>query len=122
TRSRYLTKRSKRTPLQASVASSFSAATRATRVTSSPPTTAFSMGPSYSEPACCYTTGVGFRSIAPLLSLLALAGMADADDTQPTAYQAAVHLASKIGYRPSASANERRAHGYVARRFLAAGL
>jgi hypothetical protein len=65
---------------------------------------------------------VGFRSIAPLLSLLALAGMANADDRQPTAYQAAVHLASKIGSRPSASANERRAHGYVARRFRAAGL
>jgi hypothetical protein len=61
-------------------------------------------------------------SIAPLLSLLALVGMADADDAQPTAYQAAVHLASKIGSRPSASANERRAHGYVARRFRAAGL
>jgi hypothetical protein len=61
-------------------------------------------------------------SIAPLLSLLALAGMADADDSKPTAYQAAVHLASKIGSRPSASANERRAHGYVARRFRAAGL
>jgi Zn-dependent M28 family amino/carboxypeptidase len=65
---------------------------------------------------------VGFTSIAPLLSLLALAGMADAEDSQPTAYQAAVHLASKIGSRPSASANERRAHGYVARRFRAAGL
>jgi Peptidase family M28 len=65
---------------------------------------------------------VGFVSIAPLLSLLALAGMEHADDSQPTAYQAAVHLASKVGSRPSASANERRAHGYVARRFRAAGL
>jgi hypothetical protein len=61
-------------------------------------------------------------SIAPLLSLLALAGMADAEDSQPVAYQAAVQLASKIGSRPSASANERRAHGYVTRRFRAAGL
>ena len=65
---------------------------------------------------------MGFVSIAPLLGLLALAGMAHADDSQPTAYQAAVHLASKIGSRPSASANERRAHGYVARGFRAAGL
>jgi hypothetical protein len=61
-------------------------------------------------------------SIAPLLSLLALAGMADADDRQPTAYQAAVHLASKVGSRPSASKNERRAHQYVARQLRTSGL
>lgn len=37
-------------------------------------------------------------------------------------YQAAVHIAGKIGSRPSASRNERRAHEYVARQFRAAGL
>ncbi len=39
-----------------------------------------------------------------------------------TPYRAAVHLSGKIGSRPSASANERRAHRYVARQFRAARL
>ena len=37
-------------------------------------------------------------------------------------FQAAVHLSGRIGSRPSASRNERRAHQYVAKRFRAAGL
>jgi aminopeptidase YwaD len=37
-------------------------------------------------------------------------------------YAAAVHLSGKIGSRPSASRNERRAQHYVARQFRAAGL
>jgi Peptidase family M28 len=49
---------------------------------------------------------------------LALAGASQS----PTPYQAAVHVSGKIGMRPSASANERRAHQYVARQFRAAGL
>jgi hypothetical protein len=42
--------------------------------------------------------------------------------TEPSPYQAAVHLSGKIGSRPSASRNERRAHDYVAHQFRAAGL
>jgi hypothetical protein len=40
----------------------------------------------------------------------------------PSPYEAAVHLSGKIGSRPSASKNERRAHRYVAQQFRAAGL
>jgi hypothetical protein len=60
---------------------------------------------------------------ASLLALaLAFAGASAAGSGAPTPYQAAVHLSGKIGSRPSASRNERRAHQYVARQFRAAGL
>jgi hypothetical protein len=49
---------------------------------------------------------------------LALAGASHS----PSPYDAAVHISGKIGMRPSASANERRAHEYVAGQFRAAGL
>ncbi len=39
-----------------------------------------------------------------------------------TPYEAAVHLSGRIGSRPSAGKNERRAHRYVARQFRRAGL
>lgn len=41
---------------------------------------------------------------------------------EPTPYGAAVHIAGKVGSRPSASKNERRAHHYVARHLRKAGL
>jgi Peptidase family M28 len=66
--------------------------------------------------------------IASALAVLAASALlgasprsADAPDP-PTPYQAAVHLSGKIGSRPSASRNERRAHHYVAGQFRAAGL
>jgi hypothetical protein len=52
----------------------------------------------------------------------ALAPQQDGQRADPTAYEAAVHISGKIGKRPSTSANERRAHDYVARQFRAAGL
>jgi putative aminopeptidase FrvX len=61
-------------------------------------------------------------SILTLVAALGLGGLAHGADPGPTAYQAAVHLSGKIGSRPSASKNERRAHQYVARQFRAAGL
>jgi aminopeptidase YwaD len=62
--------------------------------------------------------------IAASLAALALAfaGASPAASDAPSPYQAAVHLSGKIGSRPSASKNERRAHQYVARQFRAAGL
>src|SRR4051794_41533320 len=57
-----------------------------------------------------------------LFTALASSAIAQGADSGPTAYQAAVHLSGKIGSRPSASKNERRAHNYVAARFRAAGL
>jgi hypothetical protein len=57
------------------------------------------------------------------LALTALLGASPAaSDPPPSPYQAAVHLSGKVGSRPSASKNERRAHQYVARQFRAAGL
>ena len=56
------------------------------------------------------------------LALAAFGGAAPAASDAPTPYQAAVKLSGKIGSRPSASKNERRAHHYVARQFRAAGL
>lgn len=62
------------------------------------------------------------RASIVLLAASALLGAAaDAPDA-PSPYEAAVHLSGKIGSRPSASRNERRAHQYVARQFRAAGL
>ncbi|HEY7267653.1 MAG TPA: M28 family peptidase [Solirubrobacterales bacterium] len=61
-------------------------------------------------------------SILTLIVALAIAALAQGADSPPSAYQAAVHLSGKIGSRPSASRNERRAHRYVARQFRAAGL
>jgi Peptidase family M28 len=56
------------------------------------------------------------------LALAAAIGASPASVDMPSPYQAAVHLSGKIGSRPSASGNERRAHRYVARQFGAAGL
>jgi Peptidase family M28 len=56
------------------------------------------------------------------LMLATFGGASQAVADAPSPYQAAVHLSGKIGSRPSASKNERRAHRYVARRFRAAGL
>jgi hypothetical protein len=50
--------------------------------------------------------------------VLAFAGASES----PSPYEAAVHVSGKIGMRPSASANERRAHQYVAGQFRSAGL
>jgi acetylornithine deacetylase/succinyl-diaminopimelate desuccinylase-like protein len=61
-------------------------------------------------------------SIAALLGALAIAGLARGADDGPSSYEAAVHLSGKIGSRPSASRNERRAHDYVAGQFRASGL
>ena len=55
-------------------------------------------------------------------AVAALAGAPADAPKSPSAYQAAVHISGKIGVRASASANERRAHQYVARQFRAAGL
>jgi peptidase M28-like protein len=65
------------------------------------------------------------RAALAVLAASALVGASpDAPDApdSPSPYQAAVHLSGKIGSRPSASGNERRAHRYVARQFRAAGL
>jgi peptidase M28-like protein len=56
------------------------------------------------------------------LALTALAAASPNTGDSPSPYQAAIHLSGKIGSRPSASTNERRAHRYVARQFRAAGL
>jgi hypothetical protein len=56
------------------------------------------------------------------LALTALLGASPAASDAPSPYQAAVRLSGKIGSRPSASRNERRAHHYVARQFREAGL
>jgi Peptidase family M28 len=56
------------------------------------------------------------------LALTALVGASPSASDSASPYQAAVHLSGKIGSRPSASKNERRAHQYVARQFRAAGL
>jgi hypothetical protein len=56
------------------------------------------------------------------LALTALIGATPSALDSPSPYQAAVHLSGKIGSRPSASKNERRAHQYVARQFRATGL
>ena len=56
------------------------------------------------------------------LALAALAGTPAEPQHAPTPYEAAVRVSSKIGMRPSASTNERRAHQYVARQFRDAGL
>jgi aminopeptidase YwaD len=69
----------------------------------------------------CYTSGVLATSLATL-ALAALMGASPSASDSPSPYQAAVHLSGKIGSRPSASGNERRAHRYVARQFRAAGL
>ncbi len=55
-------------------------------------------------------------------AVAALAGAPADAPKSPSPYQAAVHISGKIGVRPSAGANERRAHQYVARQFRAAGL
>ena len=61
-------------------------------------------------------------SIAALV-VTALLGTSSPVQSEPTnPYRAAVHLSGKIGSRPEASRNERRAHDYVADRFRAAGL
>jgi putative aminopeptidase FrvX len=62
------------------------------------------------------------RTSILILAAAAMAGAPADADHGPTPYQAAVHISGKIGMRPSGSANERRAHAYVAREFRAAGL
>jgi peptidase M28-like protein len=57
-----------------------------------------------------------------VLAAVALIGVPRSESDTPSPYQAAVHLSGKIGSRPSTSKNERRAHGYVAQQFRAAGL
>jgi Peptidase family M28 len=57
-----------------------------------------------------------------LAALCGAACSAGATGAPPTPYEAAIHLSGKIGSRPAAGRNERRAHAYVARRFRAAGL
>jgi hypothetical protein len=65
-------------------------------------------------------------AVAALLAVLAtgssLASRDDAATGEVSPFEAAAHISGKIGKRPSASANERRAHEYVARQFRAAGL
>jgi hypothetical protein len=58
--------------------------------------------------------------LAVLTSMAGAVPVAEAPT--PSAYQAAVHLSGKIGSRPSASRNERRAHEWVAGQFRSAGL
>jgi hypothetical protein len=58
---------------------------------------------------------------AALLALAAQAGTAAPADG-PSAHEAAVRIAGKIGSRPAGSANERRAHRFAAAQFRAAGL
>ena len=69
----------------------------------------------------CYTSGV-LRTPIALLALAALVGASPLGSEGPSPYRAAVHLSGKIGSRPSASKNERRAHAYLARQFREAGL
>jgi hypothetical protein len=62
---------------------------------------------------------------AAIVAALALAGAPDGSSAaagQPSAYEAAIHVAGKIGSRPAAGRGERRAHAYAADRFRAAGL
>jgi peptidase M28-like protein len=70
--------------------------------------------------------------VLPSIALVVLAMLAaphgasaqsPAAEAQPVSpYEAAVQLSGKIGSRPSASRNERRAHEYIAGQFRAAGL
>jgi aminopeptidase YwaD len=67
--------------------------------------------------------------VTPLLTLALATALVSANvaategsDRPPSAYEAALHLAGKIGSRPASGRGERRAHDYVARRFRAAGL
>jgi hypothetical protein len=58
-----------------------------------------------------------------MLAVAALAGFSpSAAPSEPSAYQAAVHISGKIGSRPEGGNGERRAHAYVAERFRAASL
>jgi hypothetical protein len=63
-----------------------------------------------------------FAASLTALALTALVAASPSAGDSPPPYQSAVHLSGKIGSRPSASSNERRAHQYVARQFRAAGL
>ncbi len=87
------------------------------------------------SPHCCLLHGPMVRLRGPAvthpgvirasivaLAVSALLGVSPASSDAPSPYQAAVHLSGKIGSRPSASPNERRAHRYVAHQFRAAGL
>jgi aminopeptidase YwaD len=57
-----------------------------------------------------------------LLALAAAALVLPREAAATSAYDAAIHISGKIGSRPAASRNERRAHEYVAGQFRAAGL
>jgi aminopeptidase YwaD len=61
------------------------------------------------------------QGLAIALAAVALIAAQPASDS-PSAYEAAIHISGKIGSRPAASRNERRAHTYVADRFRSAGL
>jgi aminopeptidase YwaD len=61
------------------------------------------------------------QGLAIALAAVALTAAQPASES-PSAYQAAIHVSGKIGSRPAASRNERRAHNYVADRFRSAGL
>jgi Peptidase family M28 len=63
-----------------------------------------------------------FTSAIAAMAVTAVIGASPAATDAPSAYEAALHLSGKIGSRPSASKNERRAHQYVARQLRAAGL
>ena len=125
TRSRYSTKRSKRTPLQASVASSFSAATTAAETGSCLPTAAFSTRPWYGCRGPAVTHPGVIRASIAALAASALLGASSATPDAPTApspYQAAVHLSGKIGSRPVGEPERAPCPQYVAHQFRAAGL
>ena len=62
-------------------------------------------------------------SIAVLALLAGLTSASSAaENAGPTTYQAAIHLAGKIGPRPAASRGETRAQNWVASEFRSAGL
>jgi aminopeptidase YwaD len=61
------------------------------------------------------------QGLAIALAPMALIAAQPTSDS-PSAYEAAIHVSGKIGSRPAASRNERRAHNYVAEHFRAAGL
>src|SRR4051812_32490823 len=120
-RSRYSTKRSKRTPLQASVASSFSGATTVAEIGPPLPMSSFSTGSWYVESRACYESRM-LAATATAIALALFGGASPAASRAPSPYQAAVHLSGKIGPRPAAGRGETTAQRYVAQQFERAGL
>lgn len=76
----------------------------------------------------CSATQVTILAVsaaAAIVASLALAGGpagTSATGDAPTAFEAATHVAGKIGSRPAGGRGERRAHSYAAEHFRAAGL